>query len=367
MAIISRANTLTSLLTDIHSVSDVALHHCTASLTAVIAQYGYLSSSDDVIEPVLSALSAVLERGSNLTSYLGSQISAALDTVMLGREYQLAVSEETSIVTTNLRYYVTADYSIALSERRFAVPQSSGEVMLGQQPASVVTQLPTANIYDIIKVSLAESNINFRRVPTYSVPLKVQVHADVASGVGSRRTTRELRASPLGSVEDTVVTMTLRNALSQQYETSYASEKVYHCAEKKVAYSVDAECQFNATQKLSCRANVTESIYYTCPSRIVQPLCIAWRGVGYAADVPCTLIHYSAQNTTCQCDGSTIGLLNASYVFGDEIGASASISYTSFIVRWIASNDVEAPYIANKFVSKYIFTILCQLNIITQL
>jgi len=335
VAIISRANTFASLMADVHSLSDAAFYYCLMSLPSIVASYGYLSSSDDVIAPVLTALSAAAERGNNLTSHVAAQISSALDTLMLGREYQLAISEETSILTSNLRFYVTTDYAVAIPAKYLAVPRSPGEILLGLEPATAVVQLSSNNIYDKVRVSLVESNINFHRVALYSVPLKVQIRTDGTTAKVSNGAARELSVYPLGSTEAVMVTTTLRNAPSQTFQTTYVKEKAYQCAARKVAYVVDAKCQFNATLKINCKANSTGSVYYTCPSRIVQPQCVAWGGEGYSADVPCKLVQYSAHNTTCRCNGSTgyDDRINSYAYLKEEIAVSTSVSYTGFLIR----------------------------------
>ena len=348
VAILARASSLISLLLDNDLITDNALYYCASALSNFVIGYGYLSAVDLLIQPVIEAYSAIIDKGNELSTLTSSLVSDSVDALMSGRELHLAIYEKTSVVTTNLRYFVTVVYVIDIPKLVLMTPLSPQEVIQGVQPVKATLQSRSYSSYDIVRTTIAQSTLNLHGFITMTGSVKVQVHYD--SFVPSAITISTLNSShsrrltgSTKSRDTTIVTTLLPNILSPGFTSVPVTNGSFRCVTAGSPYNVTANCSLNSFISLTCPGDVTGLLHFKCPGRKVVPQCVSWNGQQYISSTGCKLVENSQYHTTCQCNGSSgydgqqLDYLSDSII--DEISVSPIITVTPF-VQFVISHDI---------------------------
>ncbi|KAJ1404972.1 hypothetical protein B484DRAFT_437024, partial [Ochromonadaceae sp. CCMP2298] len=280
----ARASAISSILIDSELVNAEALVSCTLALTQTVIEYPALACAGGVAQ-VAGALSSVLEKGSALPPALLSNVSAALVALSVGCQSISAIGEAAvTVQNANVRLLSAVADMGAAAELVFSAPQSALELLRGVAQSSVV--LDRSGGGGSSRVTLVEYKASTRAASTNA-------------------TTLGLRLDSTGSSNSSSYTIVLQNKAPVDYVRIEASAAEATCPlSSPTPYNVSVSCpeqlMFPAVN-FTCPAHRKGTFSVTCPSRISRPSCGRFRGSQFSIDSRCTVVAFTATNTTCYC------------------------------------------------------------------
>jgi len=142
------------------------------------------------------------------------------------------------------------------------------------------------------------------------------------------------------------ITLTLQNAVPQNYFVIEKRPGNISCTDINKDgknYNMTVRCLewdsvnqvlYNASYAFPCDLAAPRNYSYTCPRVANLPSCQMWDGAAFKVDPDCTLVKYSATNTTCRCTKSSarrrLGLASGAQSQMMQFSASASIVAAGF-------------------------------------
>ena len=355
--VISRANTIATILSDPEQVSVDALYNCSAALVATITEFSSLCASDGSIDNILQSLSAVVSHGKSLPVPISQQISKVVDVLAAAKGRLLIPGESIEMVVNNLRFYSGSNFVSNTKGSSFTSPQTPIEKFTGVRPATMkFTNTRLSSIhrklsiveYDssilkrelsgdgdgaiggdgsVVQVSVSQSNVNYLpgRSPN-STAEKVYLAYDTDPG------------------ENTIIVTIPNNAPISYYDYKPENGSV-HCAKKGHPYSVSANCTLAPELNVTCPGNDTRTLTFICPGKTLAPVCLAWNGVDYVVSSACYVLSFTPYNTTCACVGPTgyneeLGEISTSNPQIASIAASADLIVSGFVDTWKSADNI---------------------------
>ena len=292
--VLSRMQSIASILLDPDQVSAQSLQVCADALIATVTGNPFMSSTDSLVSLVLRALSAVVVRGSDSPIEFIDKVSSTITQLSLGRQQQTAIGESTNIVTDNIRMMTGRVDGCDSELSAMEVPKSEMEKLFDVAPSSF--SLPVSEDSGgcgSMGVTLVQNIRNVRADMTSSAAIKVQLQA---------------YESPL-SISG--VTFVLQNSNPMEYTDMELIKRTILCKMNKLGpYNVSVLCPgTNATFVLKCSGNSRVYLSYTCPRVYDVPTCNLWNGSSYYQDPSCHVVSFTPYNTTCFCNNSAVGNL----------------------------------------------------------
>ena len=151
------------------------------------------------------------------------------------------------------------------------------------------------------------------------------------------------------------VTATVQNVLPVHYYDNPPSNFHVTCEPRGSPYLVPGNCTTEPDLQLHCPGNDSRVIRYTCPGRQLIPTCVAWNGTDYVVNSACTVVSYTAYNTSCRCVGSTNydGSVGTNPQI-DDLAASTDLVVYGFAETWSSAANVSPnSFIENKVYMNY--------------
>jgi len=302
---LARAQAVSWLLIDLTQVTDAALTFCAAALSITVIEHPSIAASDTCISTVISAMSGIIKTGRQLPASIYPNISIALGYLNSQSQGSLSVGEQSlSIVSTAIRVTSQVLYAHQLENTTFEPASTDFEKALRFILTSVNLLHSIANStgvtaegkYDPVGVSLTFFTVNPHRPsegsanPTSAI-LKLHVGYQGTSSFTSN------------------YYIVLQNSSPLDYTNYPATNHSYRCVanSKPVrfsAYNVSVICT-GSNHRITCPGDRVINLKYTCPARHLEPSCNIWNSADNKFEKPsyCTVVAYSAWNTTCLCTG----------------------------------------------------------------
>ncbi|KAJ1430691.1 REJ domain-containing protein [Ochromonadaceae sp. CCMP2298] len=281
----SRALVVGNILQDI---CDPALGNCTQALVETVVQHPSLSCTGTSSRLVSAAFSNVLKRGAGLSQPLVDSVDEALAALTAGCQANLAAGEALSLATGNMKLLV------GVGDRdsgEWTVPQSAMEAFTGRRPASLSLDSSSLSDADSVGLRLIEYTSNPTGQATNSTKLSVE--------------TTSYRGSPSGrrlAAGSAALTLVLQNTIPMQYTVLDSSLHTVRCFEERPQpYHLPLLCPSGLEVNLTCPALAKGVHNVLCPGYAVTPLCTTFDGDAFRPDPACTVVAFTADNTTCLC------------------------------------------------------------------
>ena len=339
---------------------------------SLVTNHSFLCASDESIDIVLQAISTVISQGKSLPVSISRDMHHCMDTLTLAKGNLLVPGENSSIVVDKIRFLSSSGYLSQLESTTFQSPQTSLEKFLATPSATMTfsqkTTLSTRNVSSVVKhgnliggyskyvilsdstengggdgavvqVSVSQSMVNYLpgRSPN-STATKVTLSYDSDPGVSS-------------------VVVTIPNLTPIHYVDIEPESRNVTCAKKGYAYSISANCFVDPNLNVTCPGNDTRIFQIVCPGKKLVPVCLAWNGEDFIASDACTVIAYTAYNTTCRCVGNTgydeaLGEPSTNNPQIDSIAASADLVVSGFTNTWKSAEDISPSSLTRNKVCK---------------
>ena len=336
--VIGRASAISMLMQDITQVSESAFLNCSLALVSTIVNNPYFSGLDATVATVTAALSSLLEKGSSMPPDIANKLLTAVRSLAQGRQLSLAVRETaTSIVTSNLRITTSLVYAGDLNSTLLEVPVSDIE-RVTKSSTSVVSVITAAQIYDNVGVTVSQMTRNLHRANgTFSPIVSISFYY-------------------YASVVRSEAQITLVNTKAVTYKKEQRLNGTVACAFSSHSYDVTVNCSYGRKFVVTCQANSTGSLRYTCPAYSEAAVCASWNGASYSADSYCETVAYSATNTTCICSNSR---RSPSRRLADDeesnptehsLTSSALLIGEQFISVWVSAKDLNASTVKKNII-----------------
>ena len=387
----SRAITISIILQDYQQLSESALYNCSLALTTTIFEYGMLCSKDSTINYILSALSAIVESGRSLPQFIAYQVRASMDNLLAARKKLLAIAEETSIVTDNLRFYSTVSYLIDILDQPIPSPQSITELYLKKRPT--ITTINILNTTSSMKSAVVKVDSNdAESILTPTSTSSVASHQYVRNKNKSKRLLKSRSGGGFSSIDYgslgasqsqdnqnyfhtdknfsgnvkavveydeeahiTIVTTTISLDSPTHYYVIPPQNSSIHCRNTGKPYSVSANCSMDKSLNVTCHGNDTNIISFTCPGVTFLPVCYSFDSSAdqFAETPACVLVDYSDYNVTCECtgpsgyEGEVVEPPVIVNPITDDIAASAKLEIDSFVTTYSSAKHLTADTVAD--------------------
>ena len=349
------ALTISDLLRDMSQVSENALFDCSNTIFDLVSSYPALAVLDSNMKYVVDALSAILERGSELPDSIYDNIIISIRTLNEYRQMVMSPGEDpVEFYTKNLRYYVSVEYLGQFDiNKEWVVAQSALERLLNVDSSSVILtneqslNNSIASTTAIVGLGLWEVLTNTKQNGPSDSSL-IELETRLISG-------------SISGVPATRIVVVLLNHEGIFYDDAYHLNSNKHSGKidcyyrgNSLPYNVSVSCQSSYTDDtdtdtydivLTCPGDVNTYIEYTCPYVYDKPECSLWDPLNaqYVSSDYCTVISYDNVSTTCLCDGT----LNAS-TMGRRLQHSAADPETYDFVskKVVASVTLETTVVA---------------------
>ena len=354
---LSRNTLVAQILSDTELNTQVTIITCSYIVTSTILEYSSISADDATILSTIKALATLMSNGKSIPVSVAYSISKAIDKISTARGILLGTGESTSITTSVLRFFTEKSYLSLANHKLYSCPQTALEIFMREprttasfmserknnsrrlQSDSSTVDFQSQSVRfdggdgDIVIVSLSLSTISYHSLtPPNSTAEKVQLYSD-----------------SMHSYLNTI-TATVQNVHPIQYFNDPSSYNHIACEPRGMAYDIVGSCTNTSDIHLRCPGNDSRVLRYSCPGRQLIPTCVAWNGTDYVVNSACTVISYTAHNTTCQCSGSTnydgSGTNNPQI---DDLAASTDIIVYGFVETWSSAAYVTPnSFIYNK-------------------
>ena len=333
----SRAISVAAILYDIALVPDDALSDCALALTTTLSSYPNLAGLDSTFSVVMNALSSVMGLKSVLSSDLFIKVNEAFSSVSMGRQSNMAIGDESVVLSDNCRIKVTLSYAGDFNASTLAMPQTDVEAFTGKSPNYASVNV-FGDSYDSVSVSITQFTQNpYVGTNLSSTTIKVQTYYYSTSS-------------------DNEVTVVLQNPAPIIYKYIPPERKNIQCNGATQPYLVRVNCTSGFVAHVPCPGNRTGNLIYTCPEVRGQPQCMLGNGIVLAASTKCRVIAYTSYNTTCKCRGSA----NANNTrrlssvpvnpIVQEIGASVEIVANEFVKNWESAANLNSSTISKNYI-----------------
>ena len=337
-SVIGRAAAISMLMQDITQVSENAFLNCSLALVSTIVNNPYFSGLDITVKIVATALSNLLERGSSMPADIANKLFTAVQSLAQGRQLSLAVREiATTVVATNIRITTSVLYAEDLNTSQLEVPVSDIE-RVTKSSTSIASVRTAAQIYDSVGVTVFQMTRSPHRANGTFSPVVSSSFYYYASVVRSE------------------AWITLVNTNAVTYKSAQKLNGTVACAYFSRPYEVTVNCSYGRIFIVTCEANSTGSLYYTCPAYSEAAVCASWNGASYSADSFCETITFSPTNTTCLCSSSR--KLSSRRLSDNEqsnptelsLASSAQLIEEQFISVWVSAKNLNASTVKNNII-----------------
>jgi hypothetical protein len=293
----SRLQLVGSILTQREQISDAALRNCTAALVETVEESPTLACQSGALSLAVSALSSVLEKGAgSLDASLVTVISDAAAALSLGCHSISAIGEPPTVAENDNLRLLSAVVRPSDS-RLLEVPQTELEIFNNAPVSSVLIDQDSASLTDARGVSLILYKNNPRGLNSSAGQLGVQLAAQSSLSAGSRTSSSSRQDASSG------FSVVLQNSEPIYYINVPPSNVILRCDRpfQHDAYVVNGTCPSGAALSVPCPSMSKRTYNVTCPSAAARPQCSSFDGAQYVVNPACTVVAFTATNTTCHC------------------------------------------------------------------
>lgn len=332
--VVSRANTIASLLVDPSQITIGALGNCTKALAEVVIENPGLAADKSTSIVCADAFSAVLELGPSLPTTLLELVNRALEKLTSAMQSNLAVGEPAqTLITSNARISAVVADSQSFAATSFAPPQSDLEKFESTPRTTVSFPDVPSDSADPIGVAL----VQYTTIPAGSNSASIGVGVQLSSF--SPLTFRR----KLLTLASTDAIITLQNQNDQNYKPQDINNGTIICKEGS-AYTASVECG-STSHSFTCPGSLG-TMTYNCPRLFQSPLCTGWsKEMGkYVAAPQCSVVSTTASSTTCRCTqrGASISERRSLLTIAESVSAQFA-SETSKLETEFTTTFSKAP------------------------
>jgi len=285
-----RVLTIGNILIDPVQVSEDAAYNCTTALLNTVAQQPSLACDSIAFPLLITALSNVLSKGASMPPEFLSNVTAAIDTLMVGCQSNAAIGEAAVTETsTNLRVLTVVVDKDGVTNQVFSLPVSEFEEFTGDSSSNVVLNADFLTSTESLGFSVFQLNGNPFGAAVNSTQLVIQTIVYGGSGSSSAPTSNS----------------TLRNNEDIDYVRVSGENITVVCDEiLSVPYNVSGTCADGQTVNVECPAGQKGEYIVTCPGYHTQPECVVLDETTgeYELSAYCSLVDYTSAYTTCTCN-----------------------------------------------------------------
>ena len=257
-------------------------------LQAVITSY---SGNPNLVSGIIDAEYAIMEIFTEI----------AFSDMSYGQNMYQSVFE-------NIRYSIAAvsAYSINNNVYQLSAPQSSIEATIGYQlNAATVINVDSGNTLAMGAVEFVFHGVSFDS-SSISSPLLIQLNTICSDGCS--------------------LSLELENRGVQKYSTINSTSQQFKAqCTFGVTYKHDYICKSGYTAQVFCNGSFSGTETVLCPSNFTQPICNAMDEQSSKSSI-CSTSSYSARNTSCTCDLSTISV-NTDNIMRFTISSQKSVKH----------------------------------------
>ena len=327
----------------------------------------YLCASDGSIEIVLQAISTVISHGKSLPVSISRDMHHCIDTLTLAKGNLLVPGENSSEVVDKIRFLTSSGYLSDLKSTEFKSSQTPLEAFLATPRATMFFDTRKVSSLDMSSSHAATLDSNVALPDTSNrvdggdgtvVQASVsQSTVNYLSGQSPNSTAMKVTLSYESDPGESTVIVTIPNSVPISYYDIKPEKRNVTCAKKGHAYSISANCFVDPNLNVTCPGNDTRIFQIVCPGKKLVPVCLAWNGEDFIASDACTVIAYTAYNTTCRCVGNTgydeaLGEPSTNNPQIDNIAASADLVVSGFTNTWKSAEDISPSSLTRNKVCK---------------
>ena len=258
--LVSRANSIASLLLDPTQISLSALLSCTDALLNTISAANDLPGvnicSDQGTDLIMNALSAISAGGNSLPPSLLDRVISTISIISVRRQDYTAVGESTHVLTNNIRMSTTKQSTCDAAKSPFQAPLSALEDVFSVQKSSMqlANSAPNATAG-----FLQDSTSNTNSDCSATIGVTVVQHTSNIRQESSKIPSMKVQLD--GNVNMTGITLVLQNSQPTPYKVlNSATVKSFTCRRLKTGpYNVTVSCIVEEG------GNKTEDYKLRCP------------------------------------------------------------------------------------------------------
>lgn len=287
--VLSIASSIVSLLADYSFASDVALEQCSSALLEpILSEPSLVCQSETTWSTVISALSTLAGKGSNLPLTILNDISNAISIISAACQQSLAIGQQPKVFSSaNIRSSTAmVDGSTlgvkvigAVSDFELTNDLKSGSVALSLSDTS------TSSEGTSVGISILEFNNNPYETQSNSSALALQTQ--FYSSLSRRRL----------QTQNVTTNVTLINTVPITYRYISPSVMILHCVNRsRTGYWVNSSCPDGRVVDVFCERNTVGYFNVSCAGFRSEPACeSSSRGF-------CRLGGFDSVSTQCICD-----------------------------------------------------------------
>ena len=289
----SRAFTIGNVFSDITQITSSALLNCTYVLTTTIKNHLDLVCSDNTASVVLQALSNVVLVGNRLPPNLFTDVVQSTNSLLSSCQSSMAIGQvPQSSNTANIK---------ALS---YVSDRDSGNVGCDGVKSELETFLNVPATAMCANMSTSGVAAGFSVIQYLLDP---QIRASTSSSLNiqitpvsynSNSNRRALQSSDTGIS----LTLTFQNIEEISYDNIPTKNLTLFC-NGKVSNRL-LSCPSGLVVNATCPIGKIGIRTVVCPAHQVLPQCTYWNGTQFIRNPLCSVVEYTAYNTTCKCANS---------------------------------------------------------------
>jgi hypothetical protein len=352
--VISRANSISSLLVDISQVTERALGFCAAALVETIVDNPEVAGMSDTATLCMSALSSVLEKSSVISTALLNNVTKAMSLLTDGIQSHMAVGEAPQLLfTKNVRGTSFVTFPSDLVNQSLTPPVTGSELLRGISVPSISFRSSnlTGSSVGVVVVQYYSNpsgiatdslSIGLRLTSFEDTNLRRRLRADHTVGITAREMEQLSYRSNLvdapvssfaksgGNSKDSSVpvSVTVQNVNPVVYSQNASYNGTLFCSGSPKAFNRTVLCFGSGYFVLVCNETVDHFMDYICPAVEVQPACMRFDGSTFKKDPACKVVSYSSGSSSCECKARP----NSAGAGGiEEFAASAEILASAFV------------------------------------
>ncbi len=304
----------------------------------------FICSQRELFSSAVNALSAVLAERSAVSSALSTNISSAIAVLATGCQDYLAVGERpVALYADNLKMETSVNSASTFAGAALAVPLSDYERYLGRQPVAMSyrSELDPA-VVPAIGISLLQLSYSSNSGLTNASIVAIQ---SVFKGDSGRRRLQSTESSEVPTSGS--FTITLQNVVDVHYSSRAVNHTLVRCNRLTPSpYAVAVDCPDGLPHSILCPARLTGYFAAECPGFVTVPECRLWTGEAFEPSPTCSMLDFSASNTTCRCevpyDPSGRRLAGGDVLVETQISAALTVVATPLAYAFEAYPQIPA-------------------------
>ena len=320
--IITRSISVARLLSDVTLISTSTLIKCGMFLVETLNSNPLLSSDDNVIDTAIAAYNSILNQGSNIPSFLFTNVSDSLSKLIIGRQSKTVVGEASTNIYSNSLSISSAVQLPGSPQKFYGSPQSTYD-SLNSKPQTGVS----LNLVNGRRRLIARNQISS------AIGIGLTQYLTNPTGEDTLYSKVKVETTFFGSIIKFQTEVYLNVVEPIYYNLNNQTEIIdIQCPPKLLAINVSINCNNGLNYSVTCPGGLPQSskIQVTCPLNKKVPVCTSQKGSIFLRDDNCIPTVISPFRISCKCSND---LNDLTYISSYAVHAkeySASILQVSY-------------------------------------